>query len=790
MLLIRLVIHLSATLVLGASIVLAQVPPGVYDQAVDEFNHQKYQEAEETLKAALREHPQDARAVGLMGVILDAQKRYAEAENYYRRAIELLPNSASLYNNLGNHYLQEGKLESARAAYLRVTAIDPADPNANSQLAQIFISEKKGGEALRYLSRLPKEDQATSPVQLLRAQGLKLAGHSPDAEALLLDLLKRSGGDPRAAYSVGMVFAEWKSYEKAERAFSQALSSAPTDFELLYNLGLSALGAHDLDRAGQAITAALKQRPDDVDCLLALARVEDELHRDDQAAAILFRAQRLARDRPEVLTFLGNVLDQLGLYRDAAAVYDQCVKMHPADHEARRERGYALARAAKLTEAFQDLNWYVERHPQDPLGWFELAVAESLQQKAQALAHLDKALELDPKMVAAHLARAVLLRQEGRAAQAVNDLEFVLARQPDDFHAWDELGEAYLATRRMPEALEAFQKSASLAPQNSEILWHYAHALMRAGQKTSAEAVLAKVQSLGHSKATGALPPTSSVLLNLTPSEPASTSLAALRELATANPQDWRVKIRLGKVLLSQGKASEALEVFQGIRDLIVEGDALGECGRALLAAGQYKPARGFLSQAVAAEPSDAETRFDLAIAVFHDLGPESALAELDKTPPDERKGDYYLLRAQLLDAMGRPQDAAEDLNRGIRSSPTRPDLYYQAALFLVKHDQVQQMVDFLAKADRIIPNDPHLWRTRAIGLAILHQNAQAAALLTQMEALWPEWYLPYLIHGVILILSHSARRGEAPAGNGHRSRGPSCDGLLPLGMGHHHCKS
>jgi Flp pilus assembly protein TadD len=405
MLLIRLVIQLSATLVLGASIVLAQVPPGVYDQAVDEFNHQKYQEAEETLKAALREHPQDARAVGLMGVILDAQKRYGEADNYYRRAIELSPNSASLYNNLGNHYLQEGKLESARAAYLRVAAIDPADPNANSQLAQIFITQKKGGEALRYLSRLPKEDQATSPVQLLRAQGLKLAGHSPDAEALLLDLLKRSGGDPRAAYSVGMVFAEWKSYEKAERAFSQALSSAPTDFELLYNLGLSALGAHDLDRAGQAITAALKQRPDDVDCLLALARVEDELHRDDQAAAILFRAQRLARDRPEVLTFLGNVLDQLGLYRDAAA----------------ESRAFLVLKTAVSLDSTLS-------EPHCLLGRLELKDDKA----SEAAKELELAAKLNPKSGKIHFALSRAYRRLGREDKAAEQLKVYESSAKDE----------------------------------------------------------------------------------------------------------------------------------------------------------------------------------------------------------------------------------------------------------------------------------------------------------------------------------------------------------------------
>ena len=179
-----------------------------------------------------------------------------------------------------------------------------------------------------------------------------------------------------------------------------------------------------------------------------------------------------------------------------------------------------------------------------------------------------------------------------------------------------------------------------------------------------------------------------------------------------------------------------------------------------MLLAGQYKAAREFLDQAAQSEPSNVQLRVDLALALFHDTGPETALTELDRTPAEVRNGDYFLLRAQLLDALQRPQEAAEALNRGILSTPTRADLYLQAGLFMATHGQVQQMVEFLAKADRVVPENPQLWLTRAIGLAILHQNEDAEALLTKMESLWPEWYLPYLIHGI--ILSYRVRPVEA----------------------------
>ena len=86
----------AATLILANGAVLAQVPANIYDQAVVHFGRQQYAEAEQILRPALAGHPRDARALALMGLILDEQQRFAEAETFYRRALALAPDSASL----------------------------------------------------------------------------------------------------------------------------------------------------------------------------------------------------------------------------------------------------------------------------------------------------------------------------------------------------------------------------------------------------------------------------------------------------------------------------------------------------------------------------------------------------------------------------------------------------------------------------------------------------------------------------------------------------------------------
>jgi tetratricopeptide (TPR) repeat protein len=90
-------------------------------------------------------------------------------------------------------------------------------------------------------------------------------------------------------------------------------------------------------------------------------------------------------------------------------------------------------------------------------------------------------------------------------------------------------------------------------------------------------------------------------------------------------------------------------------------------------------------------------------------------------------------------------------LNRGFRAAPTRADLYFQAALFLIKHRQYEQAQQLLQKADGFAPDVPELLLTRAILLELMKEPEKAKKLLSQMQSRWPEWSLPYLIHGIIL---------------------------------------
>jgi tetratricopeptide (TPR) repeat protein len=744
---------------------IAQSPPGlvpsdVLHQIALEFQQGDVSGAEQSLRAALKQAPRDPAALSLLGVLLDAQQRYSDAESAYHQALAVAPGNPGVLNNLGNHYMAEGKTDQARAAFLKVLAADPRHPNANLQLGQLSVAARQGAAALKYLDRLPSESKASPPVAILNAQALKLTGQEAAAVTLLRDVENKASKDSNVAFSVGVAFAGWKSYTDAENAFTRALEGDPANFDILYNLGLAAQNAGDLKRAEEVYRIALQQRPNDVDCLFNLASIYTRSGHFDEAVMPLMQAHKAAPNRPEILFALAQASQEIGFYGDAATAIDEYLKLKPHDDVARRERGFCLIRSTSLDQGLEDLRWYAQRHPKDARGLYELAIGETVRTPDQALQHLDQALAIDPKLSAARFARAVLYYEKGRTEQSVSELKLVLSKEPDNFRALDVLGQDYARLERYPEAAEVLDRAAKLAPKDAKILTHYAHVLTRLGRKEEAEKALADFRTF--SSAQGPRPNRGLFdYLNLAPEKQYAKYMENLQRNIGLRPNDPALRVQLGNTYLEQGKPEAAIEAFRAASKMTSDPDILASCGKALLDGEQYAASREFLEPAVTAFPASAELRLDLAIAVFNSAGPEAGLNTLGQTPPAERKGDYFLLRAQILDSMNKPEEAAQDLARGFATAPTRPDLYYQAALFLIKHEHYKQAIAFLDQANQAIADAPELELLQAMAHELVRDHETTMHILTRIESRWPEWALPYMIQGITLAIRLRSAEAE-----------------------------
>jgi len=720
-----------------------------YAEAASAFQQGQVDEAEQTLRRAIAAEPDRPDLLGLLGLVLDAKKEYEQAEPFHQRALKLAPRSAGLWNNFGNHRLAQGNDDQAAHAFLQVLAIEPGHANANLQLARIALLEKHGAEALRYLDHLKASDQSDTAVQLLRARCLYLAGQTDLAMAIVDHLEQYAAGDMRLAFSLGEALAEWGRYDRAEAAFSRALETDPANIDILHNVGLAALHAGHLDRAQTVFEIAVQQKPDDVESIFNLGRVHAAKGDSETALVLLAQARRLAPNRPDLLLYMARTYETAGFFSGAAEAYEEYLKRQPDDQTARRERGFTYCRFGRTKTGLPDLNWYVHEYRDDPIGHFELGLCETLGDTTEAFRQFDEALRLKPDFTVARQARGWLLGREGRWAEALPDLNSVVEREPKNSMALLQLGRTYLELHQPAKAAEYLRRAQKLAPENRGVLIQLHRALRGLGQYQEAAAVLEEFKTAEPDPTTLKASAQVFEYLGLDPTEQRERFRHNLANAIAASPSDPELKVQLGALLLNDGKTEEALAAFREVLKLSPPTRILNEAAMVLVEHKQYALAREFLTEIVAADPS-VDNRLELAVATFHALGPAASLAEIEKIFAANRTGDAYLLQAQILDALGRFEDAAESLNAGLRMEPKRADLYFWASLFLLRHNKDQQALRLLDQATTIVPDALDLLLTKAVVLELVRKTEQSEDLLKKIQSRWPECARCHLVQGII----------------------------------------
>jgi len=678
---------------------------------------------------------------------LDSEQKCDDAERIYQQLLTKGSPSSALVNNLGNHYLACGEPDKARVYFERLLEMNPAHVNANLQLARLAIARNQGSRALEYLSRIKQQDPA---IVLVRAEALAQTGKREAAEAALDGVAKTASANAGLLFAVATAYGRIGLYVRAEAAFNAVLAHDPGDYDVLYNLGLAAARAEHFERARSAFEVALKVRPGDVDALAALGRVESHLGDYTRAVYLLSQARKLAPQRPDVLLSLAEATHDAGYFGDSLLAYDEYLKLRPGDDVAHRDRAFILGYGdAGRAEGLKELTAYVERHPDDAIGYFDLAQISYHADRERALEQISTAVRLNPSFEPAHFVRGWLLHFLGREEEALAELRIAIGLNPRDALALDQLGLVYMNLDKPADAQEALRQAAAILPDEPTVLLHLARVLAESGHPEEAQPLFDRFRKV---RPRGSPRPREEAGIiesaTLTPAERSSRGIERLRQLIRATPRDPALRLDLGGLLLADGKAGEAAAVFRELPALHPPGAILQKAGGALLAHEQYALAAEMLERAAAELPS---ARLDLAIAVFHSKGPEAALEILEKVPEGVDRGDYLLMKAKILDAAGQAAEAERTIEEGLGYAISRPRLAEESALLLVGHGQAAKALELIGAAMQSTPDDAGLMLAKAVALSALKRNAEAGKVVKEIEGRWPEWDRAYVIDGLLL---------------------------------------
>ncbi|MGH9663553.1 MAG: tetratricopeptide repeat protein, partial [Bryobacteraceae bacterium] len=448
-----------------------------------------------------------------------------------------------------------------------------------------------------------------------------------------------------------------------------------------------------------------------------------------------------------------------GYYGDSIVAYDGYLKLKPGDDLVRRDRAllYGYSRAGR-DEGLKELQAYVQRHPRDAVGSYDLAQLLDRVDRTQALDRASAAVRLDPRFQPARYYRAWLLQKLGRSQESVAELEAAIRLDPRNTRALDLLGLDYLDLGKPADAERVLRRALALSPDSSEVLFHLGRSLIELGRARDAKPFLDRFQKVRQEPPrTPREEPGVVESATLTPEERERRTVDQLRQLVRTSPVDPAVRINLGNALLAQGRTNEAAATFRELLALNPPGAVCTEAGTILLRFDQYALARDFLERAAADRP---QARLDLATALFYTDGPKAALQALDQVQASRDHGDYLLMKARILDASGETAEAEAAIERSLDYSSSRPRLAEDAALLLLRHQHGAKALAIVDRARQTAPDDASLMLARVVVLSAAGRNREAERAVKEIENRWPEWDRPYVIEG--LLLERDGKSAEA----------------------------
>jgi tetratricopeptide (TPR) repeat protein len=713
-----------------ASVCLWAADSSAVRDAVAALQRGDFAAAEQILRVELKSRPNDAGVLTLLGVALDNEKKYKDADAIHRRATVAGASSPDVWNNYANHLLGMAEEEGARRAYLEVLVLDRTSLNANIQLARIALKRKNGADAMAYLGHLPANQRDAPLVAPLQIGALSLEGKRAESQALADRWLGAVKNDLPTTSSIGAALAGLGQLEIAEPFFTQALSLAPADFTVLSNAGVVFWRNGKLDRARELLEAARRIQPENVDVLYDLACVDQAAGQSEPAVALLAHAARLAPQRADIQKMLAVTTGDLGAIDDSAKAWDRYLQLQPDDDVARRERGFTAFQLGQFEQGVAELRGFVSRHPDDAVGHFELAAAVNKDNPAEALKEFDRALAFKPDFPAAHSARGSLYYQMGKPEAALADLEAAAAQRPNDAVCLDRLGQTYLALDRAVDAVRVLRKAATLAADDSKTQLHLARALADSGDAAASKIAMDRFRQMGpvvNKSVPGGLVD----YLSLTPEQRRADYRRRVEKVVREHPDDAANQVNYLRLLLEDGDTAKAAEVARAIAAL--------------------KPAN-----------LSADTQLYLALAAFRASGPAESLRLLDRIAENSRGGDYYLARAEMLDASGDSTGASTALEQALHSSAAQPASYVDVCTFLLRAHRIDDSMRVSEHAVKALPQNRAMMLLRAVVLESAGRTDDALTLLAELQSRWPEWQDGWMASAI--VLRAHGRRDEAEA--------------------------
>lgn len=464
---------------------------GKYNQVVDQY------------RRATGTSPDHAMAYVNWGIELAQDEHIDEALAKFEKAAEMAPSRAEPWTNWGVALAKCGQLDEAIGKFKRALEIDPKSANNYMLWGAALIEQGKMEEAIvKYNHAMELAPDNPEPYVNLGVAMARI-GRYPDAIRHFKESLAKHSQQPHVYFLWGAVLAELGQYEEAIDKFKATLRFIPShaDSHYFWSVALNRLGKYE--QALEKSRKALEYQTEKPEYYLNQGDILANLERYDVALANYRHAVTLSPDMSEAYVSWGVALFKLGQYDEAMARFEKALSLAPEIPGIEKHIGNLLLEQHRYTEALPHLE---QAHAEEPdnvevlLNWSmalikcgqsnvaldKLKTIErrdkwnpqvhyllgthymGLGELEQAASHLEKALAEAADFEDAAINLSLVRCELGETAEAIRTMRPILRKYPDSPKINFFYGTILYRNGDQADAIEKYQKAASLDPDYAE----------------------------------------------------------------------------------------------------------------------------------------------------------------------------------------------------------------------------------------------------------------------------------------------------------------------------------
>lgn len=395
--------------------------------------------------------------------------------------------------------IDPGQDELDEAAILRFDAKSTRELETVERLLQSAIKKGLSGENASFAKKMLGSVLLQKSQQLIAAMGQSV-GNRNRAIALRDEALRTL--DEAIANDAELVEAyllvarlnmlpggDKDAITEATTKAIELLSDNPVERSAALLLRALTWGPGDESKRMDDLNAAIEDDPKNKDALQTRAQIR--LQNEDVAGAIEDMERVLEEDPTnlEVAQAIVQKLADLNRIDDALNLLSKALEAKPSEG-LYRMRAILYRMELKEDEALADLNKALAMQPQDPISLLQRAEISVARKNLQAAKDdLRAAEQIAPGVSAAEQAifvRCLIAIEEGRMADAINEMKTLIDRDPSNDGRKLQLANLYIQDERPRQAIEVLSSILDRDPTNVSVLRSRADAYLSVGDHDKA----------------------------------------------------------------------------------------------------------------------------------------------------------------------------------------------------------------------------------------------------------------------------------------------------------------